>query len=127
MYAGTRPRHNASALLKITLSSRNTEMPMAASVMMSSQLPLAPEPLLSTGRYTVRSMVANRSTLGQPAGYVYLISSAARDQPAADHPVWSGALLLVCCLSTADQASMSWMDFRAYRSSRVMVHISASA
>ena len=127
MYAGTRPRHSATARSNDALSSRNTAIPMSASVMMSSQLPLAPEPLLSTGRYTVRSMVANRPAFGQPAGYVYLISSAARDQPVPAHPVWSGALLLVCCLSTADQASMSWMDFRAYRSSRVMVHISASA
>src|SRR5256886_5894698 len=127
MYAGTRPRHSASALSKDALSSRNTEIPMAASVMMSSQLPLAPEPLMNTGRYTVRSMVANRPAFGQPPGYAYRISSAARDQPVPAQPVCSGALLLVCVLIVADQASMSWIAFLAYRSSRVRYQVSASA
>src|SRR5262245_2310410 len=98
MYAGTRPRHSATARSNEGLSSRNTAIPMSASVMMSSQLPLAPEPLFSTGRYTVRSMVANAPAPRQPPGYVYLINSAARDQPAPAHPVWSGALLLVWVL-----------------------------
>src|SRR6266545_814587 len=44
MYAGTRPRHSATALPNAARSSRNTAMPISASVMMSSQLPLAPEP-----------------------------------------------------------------------------------
>src|SRR5947208_12878740 len=109
MYAGTRPRHSDTARSNDGRSSRNTAIPMSASVMMSSQLPLAPEPLLNTGRYTVRSMVAKRPAFGQPAGYVYLISSAARDQPAPAHPVCSGALLLVCVFRTADHASMSWI------------------
>src|SRR4051794_28176169 len=126
MYAGTRPRHSATALSNDALSSRNTAMPIAASVMMSSQLPFEPDPLIRYGRYTVRSIVANRPAPRQPAGYVCLISSAARDQPAPDQPVCSGALLLVCWVSTADQASMSSMDFLAYRASRVMYHISAS-
>src|SRR6266542_2050162 len=127
MYAGTRPRHRATALVNEDRSSRNTEMPIKASVMMSSQLPLAPEPLLSTGRYTVRSRVANRPAFGQPPGYVHLISSAARDQPAPAQPVCSGALLLVCVLRVADQASRSSIALAAYRLSRVTYQTSASA
>jgi hypothetical protein len=50
MYAGTRPRHSATARSNAARSSRNTAMPIAASVMMDSQLPLAPEPLITTGR-----------------------------------------------------------------------------
>src|SRR5256885_5637015 len=126
MYAGTRPRHSATARSKEGRSSRNTAMPISASVMMSSQLPLAPEPLLSTGRYTVRSMVAKRPALGQPSGWVYLTSSAARDQPTPAQPVCSGALLFVCVVSTADHASMSWIALVAYRPSRVTYHASAS-
>src|SRR6266498_13825 len=127
MYAGTRPRHSATARSKDPRSSRNTAMPISASVMISSQLPLAPEPLISTGRYTVRSIVAKRAAPGHPPGYVYRISSAARDQPVPAHPVCSGALLLLCVLIVEDQASMIWIAFAAYRASRVTYQTSASA
>jgi hypothetical protein len=62
MYAGTRPRHSATAWSKDALSSRNTAIPIAASVMMDSQLPFALEPLITTGRYAVRSIVAKRAS-----------------------------------------------------------------
>src|SRR2546423_15103188 len=104
MYAGTRPRHNATARLNDVRSSRNTAMPISASVMMSSQLPLAPEPWSSTGRYALRSIAAKRGAFGHAV--VDLTSSAARDQPAPAQPVCNGALLLVCVFIVADQASM---------------------
>src|SRR5947209_5483588 len=102
-------------------------MPISASVMMSSQLPLAPEPWTSTGRYAERSIAANRGAFGQPGGYVDLISSAAFDQPAPAQPVCNGALVLVCVLSTADQASMILIAAWAYRLSRETYHSSASS
>ncbi len=71
-------------------------------------------------------MVANRPEFGQPPVYVYLMISAALGQEEPAQPVWSGALLLVWSLTTADQASMSWMAFLAYRSSRVMYQARAS-
>src|SRR6266545_6514848 len=85
MYAGTRPRHRATALVNEARSSRNTEMPIKASVMMSSQLPLAPEPLLSTGRYTVRSRVANRPGV-RPATRVRPLDQLGRPRPARPGP-----------------------------------------
>ena len=100
-------------------------MPISASVMMSSQLPLAPEPCSSTGRYALRSMAANRPAFGQ-AGTVDLISSAAFAQPAPAQPVCNGALLLVCVFSVADQASMILIAASAYRLSRVTYQTSAS-
>src|SRR5207248_4307452 len=118
-YAGTRPRHRLTARLNAVRSPRNTATPISASVMMSSQLPFAPEPADSTGRYTVRSRVANRSAFGQPPGYVERISSAARAQPAPAQPVCSGALLFVCVFRVADQASSSSIALVAYRASRL--------
>lgn len=50
MYAGTRPRNLVTALSYEVRSSRKTEMPMAASVMLSSQFPLLFEPLMTLGR-----------------------------------------------------------------------------
>ena len=52
--------------------------------------------------------------------------SAAFGQEEPAQPVCRGALLLVCSLITADQASISSIDFFAYRSSRVMYQASAS-
>src|SRR2546425_800700 len=75
----------------------------------------------------MRSIPANRPALGQPPGYVYLISSAARDQSAPDQPVCNGALELVCCLSVADQASISRVAWLAYRASRVKYQVNAQA
>src|SRR5947209_2124239 len=124
MYASTRPRHSDTARLNDVRSSRNTEMPISASVMMSSQLPLAPEPCSSIGRYAPRSIAANRAALGHAV--VDLISSAAFDQPAPAQPVCNGALLLVCVFSVADQASMILIGGSAYRLSRVTYQTSAS-
>src|SRR5436190_5169893 len=124
MYAGTRPRHNATARLNDVRSSRNTAMPISASVMMSSQLPLAPEPCSSTGRYALRSIAAKRAALGHAV--VDLMISAARDQPAPAQPVCNGALLFVCVFSVADQTSMILMAAAAYPASRVRYQTSAS-
>src|SRR5205814_4139188 len=124
MYAGTRPRHSTTARLNDVRSSRNTAMPISASVMMSSQLPLAPEPCSSTGRYALRSMAAKRGAFGHAV--VDFTSSAARDQPAPAQPVCNGALLLLCVCNVADQASMSRMAAAAYRASRVRYQTSAS-
>src|SRR4051795_5193247 len=100
-------------------------MPTAASNMISSQLPLAPEPLITTGRYTVRSILANRASCAHLPEYVCLISSPARDQFVPAQPDCSGALLLVWFLSTADQASISSIALAAYLASRVRYHSSA--
>src|SRR5688500_4699927 len=53
------------------------------------------------------------------------MSSPARANEAPAQPVCNGALCPVWSVSTADQASMIWMAFRAYRSSRVTYQISA--
>lgn len=57
------------ARLNTVASLRNTPMPIIASIMISSQFPLVfGEPSRISGRYTSRSMVANRVTrsAGQP-------------------------------------------------------------
>src|ERR1700733_9291142 len=58
-------------------------------------------------------MVANRVSLGQ-LEYVYRMISAARGQLVPAHAVCSCALLLVCDLIVADQASISLIDSLAY-------------
>ncbi|GAA4245967.1 hypothetical protein GCM10022255_015400 [Dactylosporangium darangshiense] len=68
-------------------------------------MPLLVLPLMTFGRYTVRSIVAKRDWLGQ-VPYVYRMISAARGQEEPAQPVCSGALLFVCSLIVADQASM---------------------
>jgi len=70
-------------------------------------------------------MVEKRPESGQLL-YVYLMISAARGQEEPAQPVWSGALLLVRSLITADQASMIWIAFCAYRLSWVMHQASES-
>lgn len=52
--------------------------------------------------------------------------SAARGQVEPAHAAWSGALLLVWSVTTADQASMMEIALAAYRASRVMYQASAS-
>jgi len=101
-------------------------MPTAASIIDSSQFPLEFEPLMISGRYTLRNMVAKRPEFAQLPVYVYLMISAALGHVEPAQPVWRGALLLVWSVITADQASMSWMAFLAYRSSRVRYQASAS-
>src|SRR4051794_3725158 len=101
------------ALSYDVLSSRKTEMPTAASIIDSSQFPLELEPLMISGRYTVRSMVAKRPELAQEPVYVYLMISAALGQEEPAQPVCRGALLLVWSLITPDQASISSMAFFA--------------
>ncbi len=94
-YAAVRVRNFAMAVSYDALSSRKTEMPTAASIIDSSQLPLELEPLMISGRYTLRSMVANRPELAQVPVYVYLMISAAFGQEEPAQPVCSGALELV--------------------------------
>jgi len=60
----------------------------------------------------VRNMVANRAWFGQ-FPYACLMISAARGHTEPAHAVCRGALLLVWSLMTADQASISSMDFFA--------------
>jgi hypothetical protein len=63
--------------------------------MVSSQLPLvAARPLITSGRYTSRSMVPKRPAFGQ-VPYVCRMISAAGAHEEADHAVCSGALLFV--------------------------------
>src|ERR1051325_4533158 len=100
-------------------------MPTAASIMDSSQLPLLLLPLMPLFRYTLRSIVPNRPEFGQ-LEYVYLMISAARGHDEPAQPVCSGALLFVWLVITADHASISAIDFCAYRASPVMYQISAS-
>src|SRR5262245_16982975 len=97
----------------------------AASIIVSSQFPLELEPLMRVGMYTLRSMVSNRPSFGQ-FPYTCLMISAAFGQDAPAQPVWRGALELVCSWSVADHASISWIAFCAYRSSRVMYQARAS-
>ena len=125
MYAAVRVRNFAMALSYDVLSSRKTEMPTAASIIDSSQFPLLLEPLMiSAGRRCAAWSRSGPSSAHVPV-YVYLMISAARGQEEPAQPVCSGALLLVWSLMIADQASISSMDFFAYRSSRVMYQASA--
>jgi len=82
--------------------------------MLLSQLPLRLEPLITTGRYTLRSIAENRAMLlaDQPVKVDRMIS-AARGHTEPAQPVCSGALLLVCDLIVADHASISAIDFCA--------------
>src|SRR4051794_6749303 len=108
MYAGRRLRQSCTALSKAGRSSRNTAMPIAASVMISSQLPfVVGRPLSRIGRYTERRVAPNFADWA--AGHtvdVCLMISAARENEAPDQPVCSGALWLVCCLIVAPHAFM---------------------
>src|SRR4051812_46034217 len=52
--------------------------------------------------------------------------SAARGHTEPAQPVCSGALLLVCVVIVADQASISWIDLVAYAELPVMYQASAS-
>ncbi len=113
MYAAVRVRKSAMALSYDVLSSRKTEMPIAASIIVSSQFPLELEPLMISGRYTFRSMVEKRAELVHVPVYVYLMISAALGQEAPAQPVCRGALLLVWLVIVADQASMISMAFWA--------------
>ncbi|GAA2876912.1 hypothetical protein GCM10020220_078170 [Nonomuraea rubra] len=54
-----------------------------------------------------------------------MISSAAREKFAPAQPVCSGAFAPVWLVITADQASMIWIAFFAYRASLVRYHCRA--
>ncbi len=101
-------------------------MPTAASIMVSSQLPLLLRAADDLGQ--VHGAQHGREPAGvRPAElYVYLMISAARGQ--TDRPSRSAAARCCWCgpVIVADQASISWIDFCAYALSPVMYQASAS-
>src|SRR4029450_5292125 len=76
-------------------------MPTAASIMISSQLPLAPDPLITTGRYTVRSIFAKRGSRPHLPGEVWLTRSASPG-PLPQHRLGGAGVGVGALVGTAD-------------------------
>jgi len=83
--------------------------------MLLSQLPLRLEPLITTGRYTLRSIAENRAMLlaDQPVKVDRMIS-AARGHTEPAQPACSAALRLVWLVNIADQASLFYDAYRTH-------------